>query len=168
MQENETSRVEAYNAPQNPISPHNETLPAYVNPLPESWSQREIQYVTDEQVLAPPESELRNALLQSYIEWVHPLCPLLDLHEFLFAIARPDGSGGSISLLVLWAVLFAGAAFVDNSYLALAGYTSRMGARRCFFRRAKVRACLENAFAIHFEAKTLISCKASVQSRIRK
>lgn len=121
-----------------------ESLPAYVNPLPGGWTRRELRYVTEEQIFAIPEPELRNALLQSYIEWVHPLCPLLDLHEFLFAVARPDGSGGTISLLVLWAVLFAGAAYVDGSYLTMAGFPSRMAARRCFFLKAKVRASHDN------------------------
>jgi hypothetical protein len=112
-------------------------LPAYVSALPSSWTEDDVRYISAKQVLTVPEPELRSALLQSYIEWVHPLCPVLDLEEFLTAIARQDGSGGRISLLVLHAVLLAGAAFVDERCLVAAGYGSRLVARKAFFLRAR-------------------------------
>lgn len=124
-------------APPVPIA--NGVLPAYVNPIPQGWTDDDIAYVSKKQVFAIPEPKFRNALLRSYVEWVHPLCPIIDLQAFLGAIARPDGSGGTISLLVLHAVLLAGAAFVDRHYLTAAGYTSRLTARKDFFVKAKVR-----------------------------
>lgn len=113
-------------------------LPANVSPLPLSWTEEDVQYISAKQVLTIPEPELRNALLRSYIDWVHPLCPVLDLEEFLTAIARLDGSRGKISLLVLHTVLLTGATFVDEQYLVAAGYRSRLAARKSFFLRAKV------------------------------
>lgn len=122
-------------------------MPPYINPIPQGWPQADVEYLSKKQAFAIPEPALRNVLLRSYVEWVHPLCPVIDLHDFLTAISRPDGSGGRISLLVFYAVLLAGAAFVDESYLAAAGYKSGMTARKDFFVRVKVGAALPNAVA---------------------
>ncbi|KAJ4366100.1 hypothetical protein N0V83_007735 [Neocucurbitaria cava] len=121
-----------------PVHIVNGLLPGYVKPIPKCWTQDDVDHIAKKQGFAIPEPEVRNALLRSYVEWVHPLCPVLDLQVFLSAVAQPNGSGGRISLLVLYAVLLAGAAHVDESHLIAAGYKSRLAARKDFFVRAKL------------------------------
>ena len=124
---------------------HNATgpkLPCYVQPVPCRWLHEDIAYLREKKALSIPSFEFRNALLRSYVEWVHPYCPVLDLDHFLSVIAHPEEPGGQVSLLVLHAVFFAGLAFVDGSYLIKAGYASRLMARKEFFTMAKVQLTL--------------------------
>ncbi|KAJ6443606.1 C6 transcription factor [Purpureocillium lavendulum] len=114
----------------------NAFLPPFISPVPQSWTRPDIEYLYQKGVFSLPDRKDLCALLRSYVEWVHPLCPLLDLHEFLAAIAHPDGSSGSVSLMVLHSVLLAGAAFVDERHLA--GHDSRLSARKDYFTRAKL------------------------------
>lgn len=53
-------------------------------------------------------------------------------------MTQPDGSEGRVSLLVLYAVFLAGAAFVPERVLTANGYSSRLAARKDFFSQAKV------------------------------
>ena len=77
-------------------------------------------------------------MLRAYIEFVHPYMPLLDLHDFLAVIDRPDGSLGRVSLILFQAVMFAGSAFVDMDHLRFAGYATRKEARKDFFQKTRV------------------------------
>ncbi|KAB8213382.1 fungal-specific transcription factor domain-containing protein [Aspergillus novoparasiticus] len=81
---------------------------------------------------------LRNALISGYISWVHPFCPVIDMHTFLSSITYMDGSHGKISLLLLHSVMFAGASFAPLSELQKAGYNSRLAAKTDFYFRAKL------------------------------
>lgn len=112
-------------------------LPPYIQP-PRHIPQEDINYIFAKKAFNVPCARLRNSLLRSYVDWVYPYCPSLDLNDFLSAIAAGDGSRGTISLLVLHAVMLAGAAFVGISYLHEAGYPTRLAARKDFFSRAKV------------------------------
>jgi hypothetical protein len=82
-------------------------------------------------------ARFRTELLESYILGVHPQVPVLDLEPFLRALSENDGSD-TISLLFFHVVMFAGAAFVDISYINQEGYTSRAAARDILFQRSKV------------------------------
>ena len=107
--------------------------------MPRSWHNQDAEFLVRKGVLTIPAPRLLKDLLQSYVEWVHPLCPVLDLPEFLGAMTQPDGSKGRVSLLVLYAVFLAGAAFVPERVLRTNGYSSRLAARKDFFSKAKVR-----------------------------
>lgn len=113
------------------------TLPGYIKPLPARISLDDENFLAKKGALSIPDKELRDQLLRSYLEYVHPFMPLLDLNGFLEAI-ECDGSTSRVSLLLLQAVMFAGSAFVDVSYLRAAGYDSRKLARKELFRRTKV------------------------------
>lgn len=98
----------------------------------------DIQYLWKKGALAIPDIAFRNALLQAFIEYVYPYMPLLELHDFLRIVDRNDGESGKISLVLFQAVMFAGTAFVDKSYLTAAGYPTRKAARKAFYQRARV------------------------------
>ena len=113
-------------------------LPGYLKPLPQRMTSVDIDYLFAKGALSLPEIGVRNALLRSYCEWVHPYMPLIELHELLKIIDDGTGAPGRISLLLFQAVMFAGTAFVDMSYLAAAGYSNRKSARKAFFQKARV------------------------------
>jgi hypothetical protein len=130
--------------PASPLPPHvvilymKHKLPDYLKPLPHRINAVDIDYLYTIGALSLPEIPIRNALLQSYVEYVHPYMPLLELHRFLHIIDEGTGTPGRISLLLLQAVMFAGTAFVGMDFLLCAGYTSRKSARKAFFQKARV------------------------------
>lgn len=113
-------------------------LPPWVKPLPDRIGQDEITYLQRKGALSIPDPALQNALLQAYVEYVHPYMPLLELFDFLNVIDAGDGQDGQISLLLYHAVLFAGSAFVKKRALTEHGYPNRKVARKMFFQRARV------------------------------
>jgi hypothetical protein len=114
-------------------------LPDYLEPLPPRINPVDIDYLHTTGALSLPDIPIRNAFLQSYVEYVHPYMPLLELHRFLHIINEGTGKSGRISLLLFQAVMFASTAFVDMNFLISAGYTSRKSARKVFFQKARVR-----------------------------
>ncbi|KAK2602255.1 hypothetical protein N8I77_008804 [Diaporthe amygdali] len=113
-------------------------LPAWVKPLPDKIGPDEIAYLQRKGALSIPDPPLQNALLQAYVEYVHPYMPLLELFDFLNLINAGDGQGGQVSLLLYHAVLFAGSAFVKKKALSEHGYPNRKAARKIFFQRARL------------------------------
>lgn len=113
-------------------------LPPFLRPLPQCIDIEDAEYLADTGALALPAVSLQNALLQSYTEHVHPLLPVLDLHDFLAVVDRRDGATGQISLLLYQAVMSAATAFVDDIHLHEAGYLTRRAASQALFRKAKV------------------------------
>ncbi|KAI9772833.1 MAG: hypothetical protein M1840_008715 [Geoglossum simile] len=111
-------------------------LPAYIKPLPVRIAPDDVEYLAKKGALTIPEVSLRNELLRSYLEYVHPFMPLLELHDFLSIVERGNGK---LSLLLFQAVMFAGTAFVDMSHLENAGYKTRKAARKVFFQKTRVR-----------------------------
>ena len=85
-----------------------------------------------------PDTNLRNELLRSYIEYCHPFMPLIDLHDFLKIVNAIDGGAGKVSLFTFSAIMFVGTAYVDFSHLQKAGYNTRKEARKDFFQKTRV------------------------------
>lgn len=117
-------------------------LPGYLKALPQRMTSVDIDYLFAKGALSLPSHPVRNALLRSYIEYVHPYMPLIEVHEVLRVIEDGTGAAGRISLLLFHAIMFAGTAFVDMDYLRSAGYTNRKAARKAFFQKARVCAVL--------------------------
>ncbi|CAI6246693.1 unnamed protein product [Periconia digitata] len=113
-------------------------LPPFIKPLPSKIGPDEVAYLDKKGALTIPKGTLRSEMLRAYIEFVHPYMPLLDLHDFLDMIDRPDGSRGKVSLILFQAVMFAGSAFVDMNHLRIAGYTTRKAARKDFFQKTRI------------------------------
>ncbi|TVY37862.1 Cutinase transcription factor 1 beta [Lachnellula occidentalis] len=113
-------------------------LPGYLKSLPQRITSVDVDYLFAKGALSLPETSVRNALLQSYIEYVHPYMPLIDAHEVLHIIDEGTGQSGELSLLLFQAIMFAGTAFVDMEMLRKAGFSSRKSARKAFFQKARV------------------------------
>ncbi|KXH59236.1 hypothetical protein CNYM01_06101 [Colletotrichum nymphaeae SA-01] len=111
-------------------------LPSFIRPFPPHIVARDIEYLTDKDALTIPDRDLRDELLRTYAEIVHPFMPALDLHEFLGCILEPRPN--SISLLLFQAVMFASVAFVDEECLRARGFSSRKAARKVFFARVRL------------------------------
>ena len=116
----------------------NDYLPDYIRGLPQRFQKEDIDYLTVKGALTIPDVPLRNELLRSYVHYVHPYMPILNLDEFLQVIALNDGAHPPLSLLLFQAVMFAGTAFVDLRHLQAAGYPNRKMARKIFFQRTRL------------------------------
>ncbi|KFY94195.1 hypothetical protein V500_03385 [Pseudogymnoascus sp. VKM F-4518 (FW-2643)] len=112
-------------------------LPAYIQPLPTCMASEDMMHLWKKGATVIPETAFRNELLRSYIEFVHPYMPLLDVHDFLRIVDKGTGEGGRVSLLLFQAVMFAGVAFVDRSFLTAAGYPTRRSARKAFYLKTR-------------------------------
>ncbi|KAL2349854.1 fungal-specific transcription factor domain-containing protein, partial [Cryomyces antarcticus] len=118
--------------PPEPVVP---TPPHFIKPHPQQIGTDEIFYLNRKGALTLPDLGLRNELLRSYAEYVHPFMPLLDLQDFLEAV---EGNGNFVSLLLFQCVMFAGTAFVDLRHLKNEGYATRREARKQFFRKTRL------------------------------
>lgn len=113
-------------------------LPAFLRPLPTKIAAEDVKYLHIKGALSLPTLPLQNALLQAYVEFVHPYMPLMDLNHFLGTINTRDGRNGQTSLFLYQAVMFAASAFVDMKYLREGGYTTRKAARKSFFQKTRL------------------------------
>lgn len=113
------------------------TLPPYIKIPDHDIPLEDIQHLDDDGVFTFPDAELRNELLKTFVLNVYPYMPLLDLEEFLQAIAINNGNS-TVSLLLFHAVMFSGATFIEPEHLYRAGYSSQKEARREYFRKATV------------------------------
>jgi hypothetical protein len=96
-----------------------------------------MEYLQKKGALTLPDTGLRNELLRSYAQYVHPYMPLLDLKDFLTPIEKNDGNS-VLSLLLFHAVMFAGTAYIDMRFLQAQGFATRKEARKVFFQRARL------------------------------
>ncbi|KAI5461239.1 fungal-specific transcription factor domain-containing protein [Mariannaea sp. PMI_226] len=129
-------------------------LPAFLRPLPSKITPEDVKYLHVKGALTVPALPLQNALLQAYVEFVHPYMPLMDLGSFLGIISSRDGRDGQISLFLYHAVMFVGSAFVDMKYLREGGYTTRKAARKSFFQKTRL------LYDFDYEADRLILVQA--------
>ncbi|KAJ5823877.1 hypothetical protein N7447_006217, partial [Penicillium robsamsonii] len=136
--ENYVSIMHQLLGPEPPDRPPLDNTPRYVSELPTRLEMSDLDYVESKGAMCLPTAPFRKQLLKSYVLWVHPQVPVLDLDKFLHSIAANDGKT-RISLLLFHAVMFAASAFVDISHIQNEGYLSRKVARDVLFRRVKVR-----------------------------
>jgi hypothetical protein len=113
------------------------TTPLYLKPLPQHLGMDDIEYLHRKGALSVPDPDLRDALLRSYIEFVHPCLPILDLRSFQDSIQNPN-EYSQLSYPLFQAVMFAGAAWVDIKPLRKLGFLTRMAARKAFYQKARV------------------------------
>lgn len=116
---------------------HDQFRHDYIQWNPPHIDADDFNYLLKKGAFEIPHTDLRNALLKSYIDYIHPHLPMLDLNDFLWRIHKNDGTQ-CISPLLFQAVMFAGTSSVDLQYLLLAGYQDRDSARRAFFHRARL------------------------------
>lgn len=136
------TKLEPLGIPPAPFLKH--VLPGYLKPLPQRMTSADIDYLFAKGALSLPDIPVRNALFRSYVEYVHPYMPLIELHELFEIVEEGTGTGpaGRISLLLFQAIMFAGTAFVDMDFLRAAGFSNRKVARKAFFQKARVCICI--------------------------
>lgn len=98
-----------------------------------------MEFLQNKGALSLPTTKLQKALLDAYIEFIHPARPVLDLKQLIPIIQSDDSSSGHFSLLLYHALLSASAGFVDPMLLQNAGYSSKREAREAFFYKFRVR-----------------------------
>lgn len=109
----------------------------------------DVSYMRSKGALTVPSGQFCNALLDSFIRYVYPHLPVVDIEDLLQVFSQHRGQlesgealGPSIqdqgSLLLVQAVMFAATAFVGIEHIRRAGLPSRRVARQCFYERAKV------------------------------
>ncbi|PYH35083.1 fungal specific transcription factor domain-containing protein [Aspergillus neoniger CBS 115656] len=84
-----------------------------------------------------PSEDLRGLLLQSYLRWVHPLVPVLEIPNIFQRLLESDDRQFPQPLLYQ-AVLYAGSSYVDSLELQAAGHPSRDTIGRVIRERARM------------------------------
>ncbi|OQV09016.1 Fungal specific transcription factor domain-containing protein isoform 2 [Cladophialophora immunda] len=112
-------------------------LPPYIRPSRPDIRQDDLEFLRRRGALSLPFGELHDQLIRSFVLYVHPFMPIVDLEDFLGALDDKDGSP-KISLVVFQAILFSGTAFVELPLLQEAGYESRRAARADFYQKVKL------------------------------
>ena len=113
-------------------------LPSGIRGPRQDFDSQDYQNLVARGALTVPEAALRDELLLSFVLYVHPYWPVLDLQGLLDAIySQPTSS--QCSLLLFQAVMFAGSAFLNIRLLEKTGFSSRRSARKALFNKVKVR-----------------------------
>jgi len=131
-------------------------LPAWVKPPSANLDPDDVEYLWKAGALTVPDTALRNEFLTCFIEWVYPWTPMVNLKDVLRTMSKDDGNAGQLSLLVVQAIMFAGAGFAKLSLLQQAGFETRKDAKKHLFRRVKVREPLMKFLGINQLPMTLI------------
>lgn len=125
-------------------------VPRFVRPLPATMPLEDVEFLQQKGALTIPDTTLREALVQAYLEHVHPLLPVINIEDFVESLIEENEFNLKISLLFLQAVMFAGSAYVDWNLLAEAGFKSRKEARETLYQRVRVRICANKRYQVTF------------------
>ncbi|KAH8806107.1 fungal-specific transcription factor domain-containing protein [Xylogone sp. PMI_703] len=106
-------------------------------PPPASIDTDDVNYLTQKGVFSLPSKGFREQLLQSYIDFAHPLRPVLDIEDLLAMENCQDNR--QISYLLIHAVMLGGSLFVGQEHLIAAGYPTRRAIRQAFYEKCRVR-----------------------------
>ena len=112
-------------------------LPNFIARPQHEFRPEELRYLQDSGALAIPSTGLRDQLLLSFVLYVDPHLPVVEIQTLLDAVEGRSES--PVSLLLFQAVMFAGSHFVDTAFLEEAGFKTRVAAKACYYRRIKVR-----------------------------
>lgn len=111
----------------------------YLKGLPPELDKSDVDYLAAKGALWIPSRDLLCALFCSYIDFVHPFLPILELSKLVLILqegAREQDE--KISMLLLQAIMFAASAFVDEQLLVEGGFSCRRTARKELYQRVKV------------------------------
>lgn len=119
------------------------------NDLLDSLGLEDFQFLVRKGAVQIPDRRAMTQLIRAYIMYVHPWLPGLDLRLLSMCVSNgdtgadvsqqpPSPTPSRISILLLQAVLFAGASACDWAVLATLGYSSRRKARRAMYERVRV------------------------------
>ncbi|KIW73640.1 hypothetical protein PV04_01739 [Phialophora macrospora] len=132
------------------------SLPAFIKALPDTLDATDLQYLQAKNAFSLPSREFHDVCVARYLEFAHPLLPLLDKRQLLSTLRNEEGNGEQISLLLFHAVMLSGVTFVEDEWIHSEGFSSRQAARRAFFDRAKA------LFNCNSDLDRLVACQAAV------
>jgi len=113
-------------------------LPKYLKPLPPHLGFDEHAYLCAKGALTIPNEDVVDQIIHSYVQWHHPIMPVIDVESLQKSVVSDGTTGGKISILLLQAILYAGSAHVDLIWLRKAGYADRREARKAFYNKTRV------------------------------
>lgn len=113
-------------------------LPDYASSLSSSITSQDCNFLHQEGAFDVPGINARAKVLNSYIQFVHPALPILNLEDFLMVIDKSYNGTRGISFLLFQAVIFAATAFQTSESVALEGFKSRKEARATRFKRTEL------------------------------
>ncbi|KAH8691875.1 fungal-specific transcription factor domain-containing protein, partial [Talaromyces proteolyticus] len=119
-------------------------LPLYIRPLRAAISPVDLDFLSMKGAFELPQDHLGEALLDTYLQFVHPYILVLDRANLLRvfdtrSVPSVDCDEDSkLSLLLYWAIIFAASSHIKMSILQEMGYDSRSAARRALFRKTKL------------------------------
>ncbi|OAG43197.1 hypothetical protein AYO21_02483 [Fonsecaea monophora] len=112
-------------------------LPPYVRPFSSDCPFEDLVYLRRKGALTLPDPELQSDLLKNYFELVHDSLPLVDRDSFQASIRNP-ARHGTISLLLLQAIMFSATAWADVKLVRRAGFLTRDAMRRAYYNKTKL------------------------------
>lgn len=113
-------------------------LPAFIK-MPLLPNPGYVTFLQSQDVFALPPIPIQWELVKSFVEYIYPRMPLLDLESFLNCLNCLDGSSGQINLVLYSAILFAGSTHVDEEVVSRYGYSDRKLLRKELYKRTQVR-----------------------------
>ena len=116
------------------------SLPRYIDRLPSSLSSEDIAFLSAKGAFAVPPRHVLQVILCRYMEFVDPALPLLDVHATVAAINDESGRSGTISILLLMAIIYAALPFVESKHVRGLGMQSKLEARTQYYKKVKVGA----------------------------
>ncbi|KAF4987494.1 hypothetical protein FDECE_15414 [Fusarium decemcellulare] len=143
-------------------------LPAFIR-SPSVPNSGYAAFLQSQGVFELPNVTIQCALIASFVEYIYPRMPLIDLENFLSCVGSPDGSRGKVSLVLYYAVLFAGSTHVELEDIHIYGYSDRKLLRRELYRRVELllELDIEQDRVIMAQAALLLTCRG-VSGRERK
>lgn len=114
------------------------SLPAFIKALQGSLDSTDLDYLRAKNALSLPSREFRDVCVARYLEFAHPMLPLLDKRQLLLTLNEEEVNRDQISLTLFNAVMLSGVAFVEDEWIFREGFASRQAARKTFFNRGKV------------------------------
>ncbi|KAJ5454898.1 uncharacterized protein N7458_005854 [Penicillium daleae] len=111
---------------------------SFIRPPPENISEESLEYLSRKEAFEIPSTEFRDELIRSYINYVHPTLPVVNLQSLLCAVEGDNKYEGTLSLLVFQSIMFIGALYVNLSSFRNMGFHTREKAIRVLFNRAKL------------------------------
>ncbi|KAH8895222.1 hypothetical protein GQ53DRAFT_681751 [Thozetella sp. PMI_491] len=91
------------------------------------------RYLQDRGALTYPDLQRCSPVLQAYFKWCHPCFPVLDRADISQRFAT-----GTISPILLHAMLFVGSTYCDDSVIKTMGFEDRFEAKRFYYTNARL------------------------------
>jgi hypothetical protein len=118
-----------------------DALPSFIKPLSKALNPDNLDFLHKKGALHIPARELRDEIINCYLQYVHPQLPVLD-ESTLREIARDPSSMkiAPMSILLFQAAMFSAVHFIAVDSIRKAGFDRALDLRRAFYAKARVSA----------------------------